>query len=420
MNKSKRLVCLAIRIVALCFLSVNTDAQSLFSGRVVDAVTKEPLAFSTVSIQGGESGVVSNFRGEFELKLATTKNTDTLLVSMLGYKSFRKAVNQITNSKSLLIQLEESILMLEEIEVTNKALSALEIVNKVIENIPNNYPSSPYLLEGFTRSHKHECGKYVTLHEAVFNVYGQGYHKKSAERIYLKESRQSQYAPYYHSRVLRNNRNLFISMRHINDVLFRSYSLNTKFNSYEIEKYSFIEDQLIYVIKSNHSSHVIHTMYINAEDFALLKVTMNMETVEGEDWNPLLNKGPSSDSLDFKVTRIFKTIQFEKANGFYSSKYMDWLVEGALYHKASKEEYCNWGFRFETMFDKITLDAEKPSNQYLMNPKSKQDPPSTPYNSAFWDNYSLINDFPITPQIVIDLEVNGPLKDQFALNSKSK
>ena len=55
-----------------------------------------------------------------------------------------------------------------------------------------------------------------------------------------------------------------------------------------------------------------------------------------------------------------------------------------------------------------------------MNPKSKKDPPSTPYNASFWSDYQLLLDFPITPKIVEDLEVNGPLKIQFTTSSQQQ
>ena len=405
--------------IALGLISLTCICQVItISGRVVDASTEKPLSFSTVSILGTSEGVVSNFLGEFEFKMQNSGDSDTLHVSMLGYKPFIAPVHALRNNRDVVIKLNEHIVFLEEIEVNEKALNASEIVNKVIENIPVNYPVTPYLLDGFTRSHKHECGKYVTLYEAVFSVYGQGYHKKVPERIYINQSRQSQHVPYYHSRVLRNNRNLFISMGHINDVLFRSHSLKTNHNSYEIDSYTFIEHQLVYVIKTNHSKHAQHTMYINAEDYALLKVRMEMKTSEDEDWNPHLNRGPSSDSLDFKVTQIAKTVQFEKNGNRYHSKYMDWLVEGVLYDKESEEEFCDWGFRFETMFDKVaTENVEKPSKEALLNPRSKKDPPSTPYDAMFWKSYPLITEFPITPEIVADLEVNGPLERQFEQSS---
>ncbi len=389
------------------------------SGNIIHSETNEPLAFSTVSIVGTSEGVVTNFDGAYEILIPKNYENDSLLVSMLGFKPQKLAINELKDLTNLDIALEENIVMLQEVEVTDRKLTALEIVNKVLENITNNYPVKPYLLEGFTRSHKHECGKYVTLFEAAFELYGVGYHKKSPEKIYIKEARQSEHTPFYYSRVLRNNRNLFISMNHINDVLFRSYSLKLQNSSYEIDKYLINEGKLIYVIKTNHSEHVTHTMYINADDFALLKVNMEMDKPENGNWNPHLNQGPSNDSLNFKVTRISKTIQFEKQGDRYYSKYMDWLVEGKLYSSETKEEFCDWGFRFENMFTNVIYEnAEKPSKAILMNPRSKKDPPSTPYNPEFWDNYTPIVEFPVTPQIVKDLEINGSLESQFKQTAK--
>lgn len=203
-------------------------------------------------------------------------------------------------------------------------------------------------------------------------------------------------------------------MSHINDVLYRAYSLKTNHNTYEIDRYITEGDELIGVIKTTHSKHVQHTLYINLDDFALLKVIMKMETAAEEDWNPHLNKGVSSDSLEFKVTRISKTIQFEKQKGRYFSKYMDWLVEGKLYYQDTKKEFCDWGFRFENMFGNVHYPyLGKPSNVQLMNPRSKKDPISTAYNPSFWDSYPLIKEFPVSPQIVKDLEENGSLGSQF-------
>jgi len=406
------------RIFQVIFFLISLQSigqnQLTLKGKVVNAATGDPLAFSTISLLGTTEGVVSNFLGEFEFTMAPNSLMDTIYVSMLGFQPYKALVKDIHFTNSMEIPLKESVVMLKEVEVFAKELTALEIVNKVIEKIPENYPVSPYLLKGFTRSHKYECGTYVTLYEAAFSVYGQGYHKKNPERIYVDESRQSQHVPYYHSQVLRNNRNLFISMRHINDVLFRSYSLKTGYNNYEIVNYSYDKGRLVYKIQTTHSKHVTHTMYVDAHDFALLKVKMDMPTPEGLEWNPLLNKGPSSDSLDFKVTRVAKTIQFEKKEGLYHTKYMDWLVEGMLYHEQTGDEFCDWGFRFETMFDDVwTENISKPSKEKLMNPKSKKDPASTLYNPTFWKEYQLIKGFPISPQIVEDLETSLSLEEQF-------
>jgi len=386
------------------------------SGKVVDRSTKEPLAFSTVSILGTSEGVVSNFQGLFEFSIPATRSADTLYVSMLGYQPYKAVFSSHVDTEEITIQLEESIVVLEEVAVSEKRLSALEIVTKSVERITENYPVTPYLLEGFTRSHKYECGRYVKLYEADFEVYGGGYHKKTPERIYINESRQSADVPYFYSRVLRANNNPFHAMGHLNDVLFRSYSFSLKQNEYAIDKFITNDDgDLVYVIKTNHSKYITHTMYIHADSYALLKVVMEMNTPDGEDWNPLLNKGISSDSLNFKVRQLIKTIQFEKRGDRYYSKYTDWLIAGTTSYQESDEPFCDWGFRFETMFDNvITENPIKPDKAKLYSFRSQKEPKSETYDPTFWKDYTLTQDFPVTAQIIMDLEArSGPIEEQF-------
>lgn len=380
----------------------------------MDAETKEPLAFSTISTSNNTSGAVSNFLGEFTFAIPDGPSSDQLIVSMLGYHTREISVSRTKANTDLLVELEPKVIMLSEVQVSAEQLSPDQIVQSVVENIDRNYPTSPYLLEGFTRAHKYECGQYTWLYEGVFELYGLGYHKKSPERIYIKASRQTLPVDEYRSQVLRMNRNPFISMSHINDVLFRSSSLKISGKTYELVNYTMLDERLVYVINTTHSKYVEHKMYIDINDFGLLKVEMTMKTPTGEVWNPLLNKGSSNDSLDFKVTEISKTIQFEKLGDKYYPKYMDWLVAGVLTDKDTNHEVCDWGFRFETMYYEVIKDnVNKPSNENLMRPRGGKDPESSKYDPDFWSEYPLLKEFPITPQIVEDLSEVESLETQF-------
>ena len=79
MIRITKLISVAV-LVQMSFLSLSQER--IIKGKVLDAQTKEPLAFATVSIKGGTSGVVSNFFGEFELSLESPDLSDSLLISM--------------------------------------------------------------------------------------------------------------------------------------------------------------------------------------------------------------------------------------------------------------------------------------------------------------------------------------------------
>lgn len=175
-----------------------------------------------------------------------------------------------------------------------------------------------------------------------------------------------------------------------------------------------INSQLNYVIKTANPKHAIHRMYIDSDSFALLRVVMEAKTLDGQNPNPSLNYAPSGDSTSFQVIDLKKVLEFEKQRERYYLKYVNWSAQGTLIQNETKEEFCDWGWQFEMMFDKVVMsDVKKPSKERLMKPINGKDPKPRPYNASYWKNYKRIKNFPITKQIVLDLEKDLTLEKQF-------
>ncbi len=66
----------------LMLLTLATFAQSTIKGKVIDAVTKEPLIGATVGVKGTTNGVAVNLDGSFKINTSTGV---TLVVSYVGY-----------------------------------------------------------------------------------------------------------------------------------------------------------------------------------------------------------------------------------------------------------------------------------------------------------------------------------------------
>src|SRR5260221_4603028 len=104
--------------------------QIVIAGMVVDNATKEALPYATISIKGKPIGVVSNQFGEFTFNLSTQYLKDTLVISMMGYDTYERTIQDIKNMDNLLVPLEIKTIMLNEVVVTGKKLSAKEIIEK--------------------------------------------------------------------------------------------------------------------------------------------------------------------------------------------------------------------------------------------------------------------------------------------------
>lgn len=98
-------------------------AQSL-QGKVVDARTRQPLAFANVLIPSRAIGAITNELGEFTLE--GVQPDDTIAVSYIGFSSVRQRADAL--SSPAIFRLREFAVMLEEVSVTADKLNPNEFI----------------------------------------------------------------------------------------------------------------------------------------------------------------------------------------------------------------------------------------------------------------------------------------------------
>ncbi|HOG19412.1 MAG TPA: carboxypeptidase-like regulatory domain-containing protein, partial [Salinivirgaceae bacterium] len=99
--------------VILFFFPFFTYAQlTKVRGKVIDAATKEPLAFVSIAFQGTTIGVISDIDGNYHIETRTT--SDTLIFSYVGYS---KEVRKIKRAQfqEIDVELTASTISLQEI-----------------------------------------------------------------------------------------------------------------------------------------------------------------------------------------------------------------------------------------------------------------------------------------------------------------
>jgi TonB dependent receptor/CarboxypepD_reg-like domain/TonB-dependent Receptor Plug Domain len=107
-----------LKITFLFFLiSFIANAQYAVKGKVLNAETQEPMAGTTININYGQIVLVTDKNGSFETLV--TKNDNILVARFVGYKPFRIAFTQSTNT-FFDIKLEEVANDLEEVLVSSK------------------------------------------------------------------------------------------------------------------------------------------------------------------------------------------------------------------------------------------------------------------------------------------------------------
>ena len=82
MNQMKRIILLSVIMTLTAFISM---AQTVFTGKVLDADTDEPLIGATVTVVGTSTGTATALNGSFKLKVKP--GTMQLKISYVGYES---------------------------------------------------------------------------------------------------------------------------------------------------------------------------------------------------------------------------------------------------------------------------------------------------------------------------------------------
>jgi TonB-linked SusC/RagA family outer membrane protein len=108
-----------VLIVALLAF-VTGHSQNFFTGRILDE-NNDPLAGSTVVIKGGTNGVITDFDGQFKIKLPSSKSV--LVISYMGYLPVEF---DTTSKNEAIIILETDDTQLEEVVITALGISREE------------------------------------------------------------------------------------------------------------------------------------------------------------------------------------------------------------------------------------------------------------------------------------------------------
>ncbi|MDO6760926.1 carboxypeptidase-like regulatory domain-containing protein [Tamlana sp. 2_MG-2023] len=136
-------------LLVFIFSSLCIQAQESIQAKLLDSISKEPIPYATISINEN-SGVISNENGDFSIYLTEkTSKTDSLKIRSLGYETKQFLIEAFQDS---IVFLNQTSIELDEVMVSNKNYSTEEIIEKINENLEENYNRTPIKSRLFYRS----------------------------------------------------------------------------------------------------------------------------------------------------------------------------------------------------------------------------------------------------------------------------
>lgn len=261
--------------------AVDVDTLLRISGKVIDAYSGERLREAEIHVNNNNVSTMTNEDGFFMLK--APKNTSGFSVSALGYHTHYVSVASLSSTEDMKILLKPDAKILEDVQV----YSAENIVEAALLKIPSNYPSVSMIYSTFYRETVKKRNRYVSVIEAVQDVYKKSYQFDNPEedKVYVLKGR----------RLLSEHRKDTIAV-HVeggpNEALFLDLVKNRDFflNVENLEEYGFwlensrsIGDRMHYVVGFRPLPYMQHEieytglMYIDAQTLAFSRIELSLD-----------------------------------------------------------------------------------------------------------------------------------------------
>lgn len=395
----------------LCFLIFFhfSVAQNLtITSTAVDIETGEDLPFASVGIKGKSIGTVTNLQGEFDFHFPAEFKDEVFIISMLGYENFEVGIQTLLLTKPARIQMKKSITVLNTV-VVKDSLRGGDILRIALSRIEQNYPSRPFIADGFYRDVKKVGGTYIALLEAAVKIYDDNYKaprnkSKLRERVSLVEVRRSlgysnKFTTYF------DQDNLLEVLLLNNDVRYRLFPETEGFlTTLAREKDSYYNEHEIYVVSHRNSDFNLK-IFIDKKSFGIIHVEYE-------------NNIPEDLGRKSGLTRKFESLRRVVDFKFFEGKfYLNYIT---VDYKVNWYDPKTDKLKFETELTQLLLINkvisqfhDKIPNKMRSYGLQYQD---LPYNKEFWDNYNTIKESPLDHKIIEDLELIAPLDKQFEKN----
>lgn len=372
-------------------LSVNKEISisKVLKRSVFDKDTGDPIPGAIVDINQNDYNAITKRDGSFELYFKTKNEIKTITVSALGYET--TTINLETKRVPKRILLKRVVTSLEEVVLEEK-ISPYYLMKKVINKLPKNYPSKPFNSTYYFNFKAAISDSVVLNLDVVTDQYDLGYLQgiRSTDNIRgvrwnigaIKEK------TYLHNSFLTEAYRLSIKHRP-----FLEKNKYKKFH-FSVIKQTEYKGKSIYVIKFHTDRHHFNftkyfydaiysgTLYINTDDYAIVKITEKWETQNETFSNKRLISKSWFGEKNRKPLIREKESNFSKSvDGYYYLQNRKIKTLGVLIDKQ------NNSFSFEEKIDSYWSNFKTKNVKPILFRKEKNRIDKIKYNNKFWSEF---------------------------------
>ncbi|GHS99217.1 hypothetical protein FACS189421_09260 [Bacteroidia bacterium] len=401
MKNQLKKVKMGLLLLVLIFFIPNLQAQSedgffTIGGVVKNSKNKKSIEYVNVSAVGTNIGTITNENGEFTLKISNDLDVHEIELSSIGYYNAKYTVSK-TNLSGQTFFLSPRSIELQEIEVVSWK-DPVDLVAAAIQKIEKNYPESPNLLTAFYRETIQKRKKYITVSEAVMEVYKSPYKKfVTGDRVQILKGRQLLSPNKKDTLAVKllggPNQAIYIDAVKNPDILLDTEFLH--YYAYKMGEITSINDRLQYVV--NFQPQVIApyplfsgTLYIDRETLSFTRIEFTMEMRDKQKVTEVILKNKPS-GLRFTPEEVSYIVTYKQQG---DKSYLNYIRNEVRFK-------CDWKRKFfytpYSVISEMVITDRRDDNvskisgkQAFSQQKSLSDEAMVYYDSNFWGAYNII------------------------------
>lgn len=292
-----------------------------FKGIVLDKETRNPLPFANIYVSGTNISTVTNTEGEFVIKVDNENLNENIVFRFIGYKNRSILLSEFISFKGK-IELEPISIELPEVSVISK--DAESLVHAMMDKRDENYSKNDMQLISFYRETIKKNKTYVSLSEAVVDIFKQPYssYKNDVVKMY-KARKQTDYTKLdtIVFKLMGGPFNsLYLDIMKYPDMFFTDKM--TENYMFMFDRSTKMDNRLIYVIDFKQKPGTIEPLYfgklyIDAQNLALKSAVFNLNIQNKEEASKMFIIKKPLNAKVFPVTASYRIDYFEKDGLWY-------------------------------------------------------------------------------------------------------
>ena len=239
----------------------QTNNYTEYTGEVLDADSKKPLIFATLTVDNTNVTTITNSEGQFSLKVPNEYTENNLTIAFLGYKTKQIAITELEEKKNKIF-MTEFVMALSEASI-DAPNDAEALVKETLNKKGDNYLNESTVMTAFYRETIKKRRKNVSLSEAVVNIYKTPYSSKKTDALELYKARKSTDYTKLDTVALKLQggpfNTLFVDMVKYPNYIFTPETL--AYYDFSFDTSTRVNDQLIYVIDFKQKPEIIDPLY---------------------------------------------------------------------------------------------------------------------------------------------------------------